>query len=170
MLRFALGRTALFVLIAGLLVGACGDSTAGTTQAEETDMEEMMFSFGEPADAADADRVIEITANDDFNFDPDEITVSAGEVITFRVVNGGALIHDFTLGDEATQEEHEAQMAEMAESGEMMMHDEPNAMSIDPGETNELTRHFTETGSILIGCHQVGHYASGMKGMITIES
>jgi uncharacterized cupredoxin-like copper-binding protein len=170
MLRFALGRTALFALIAGLLVGACADSTAGTTQAEEMDMEEMMFSFGEPAEAANADRVIEVTANDDFSFDPDEITVSAGEVITFRVVNGGAIIHDFTLGDEATQEEHEAEMAEMAESGEMMMHDEPNAMSIGPGETNEMTWHFTEGGSVLIGCHQVGHYASGMKGTITIES
>ena len=170
MLRSALGRTALFALLASLIVGACGDSTAETTQAEGTDMAEMMFSFGEPAEAASADRVIEIAANDDFSFAPDEITVSAGEVITFRVVNEGALLHDFTLGDEAIQEEHEAEMAEMAESGEMMMHDEPNAMSIDPGQTNEMTWHFTETGSILIGCHQVGHYASGMKGTITIES
>jgi uncharacterized cupredoxin-like copper-binding protein len=170
MIRFALGRPALFALLAGLLVGACAGSTTETTQAEEMDMEEMMFSFGEPADAADADRVVEITANDDFSFDPDDITVSAGEVITFRVVNGGALIHDFTLGDEAIQQEHEAEMAEMAESGEMMMHDEPNTMSIDPGETNELTWHFTESGSVLIGCHEVGHYDSGMKGTITIES
>jgi len=170
MLRSALKRTAHFALLAGLLVGACGDSTTATTETDETEMEEMMFSFGEPAEAADADRVIEIAANDDFSFDPDEIPVSAGEVITFRVVNSGALIHDFTLGDEATQEEHEAEMAEMAESGEMMMHDEPNAMSIDPGETNELTWHFTESGSLLIGCHQVGHYASGMRGTITIES
>lgn len=169
MLRFALGRTALFALLAGLLVGACADSTTETTHAEEMDMEETMFSFGEPAEAADADRVVEITANDDFSFDPDEITVSVGEVITFRVVNSGALIHDFTLGDEATQQEHEAEMAEMAESGETMRHDEPNAMSIDPGETNELTWHFTETGSVLIGCHEVGHYGSGMKATITVE-
>lgn len=170
MLRFALGRAALFALLAGLLVGACADSTAENTQVEEMDMEELMFSFGEPADAADADRVVEIIANDDFSFDPDEITVSLGEVITFRVVNGGPLIHDFTLGDEATQQEHEAEMAEMAESGEMMRHDESNTMSIGPGETNELTWHFTETGSVLIGCHEVGHYDSGMKATITIES
>lgn len=170
MLRFALGRTALFALVAGLLVGACADSTTATTQSEEMDMEEMMFAFGEPAEASDADRVVEITANDDFSFEPDAITVSVGEVITFRVVNSGALIHDFTLGDEAIQEVHEEEMAEMAESGEMMMHDEPNAMTIDAGEANELTWHFTETGSVLIGCHQVGHYDSGMKGTITIES
>jgi len=170
MLRFTLVRTPLFALLAGLLIGACADSTTETTQAEEMDMEEMMFSFGEPAEAANADRVVEITANDDFSFEPDEITVSVGEVITFRVVNSGALIHDFTLGDEATQEVHEEEMVEMAESGEMMMHDEPNAMTIDAGETNELTWHFTEAGSVLIGCHQVGHYDSGMKATITVES
>lgn len=170
MFRFTWRRSALFALLAGLLVVACADSTTETTQDEEMDMEETRFSFGEPAEAANADRIVEITANDDFSFDPDEITVSVGEVITFRVVNSGALIHDFTLGDEATQEEHEEEMAEMAESGEMMTHDEPNAMTIDPAETNELTWHFTEAGSVLIGCHQVGHYDSGMRATITVES
>jgi uncharacterized cupredoxin-like copper-binding protein len=52
----------------------------------------------------------------------------------------------------------------------MMMHEEPNAMTINPGETNELTWHFTEPGTVLIGCHQVGHYAGGMKATITVES
>jgi len=151
-----------------LTVVACGGTTTDTTMTE--DMEEMVFAFGEPADSADADRMVEITASDDFSFDPNEISISAGEVITFRVVNGGELIHDFTLGDEATQQEHDEEMAEMAESGEMMMHEEPNAMTINPGETNELTWHFTEPGTVLIGCHQVGHYAGGMKATITVES
>lgn len=161
-------RTLLLVFL--LVLGACGGTTTDTTMAEDMDMEEMTFTFGEPADSADADRVVEITASDDFRFDPNEVDVLAGDVITFRVVNSGTLIHDFTIGDEATQQKHDEEMAEMAESGEMMMHKEPNAMSINPGETNELTWHFTEPGTVLIGCHQVGHYAGGMKGTITVEA
>jgi uncharacterized cupredoxin-like copper-binding protein len=126
------------------------------------------FAFGEPADAADADRVIEVTALDSLQFDPTTITIEAGETVTFRVTNGGALPHDFTLGDQAMQEEHEAEMAEMAGS-EMMMHNEPNVFSLESGETKEMTWHITEPGEILIGCHQPGHYAAGMKASVMIE-
>jgi len=170
MIKLTLVRAALFALLASWLIVACADSTTETTQSEDMDMGEMTFNFGEPADAADADRVIDLTANDDFSFDPSEIEVSMGEVITFRVVNNGALIHDFTLGDEMTQDEHDEEMAEMAEGGDMMMQDEPNAVSIDPGESKEVTWHFTEAGTVLIGCHQVGHYAAGMKATITVEA
>lgn len=127
------------------------------------------FSFGEPADAADATRVIEIATNDDFTFDPAALTVEAGEIVTFRVENVGFLDHDFTLGDEETQIDHEAEMAEMAEGGAMMdMPDESNAFSLAAGETKELTWHFTEAGDILYGCHIPGHYAAGMKGTLSI--
>ena len=60
--------------------------------------------------------------------------------------------------------------AEMAVAGEKTMHDEPNAMTIEPDETEELAWQFTETGTVLIGCHQVGHYAAGMKATITVGS
>lgn len=162
-------RMLLLAALIGLALVACGDSsTEADTTTHDDDME-MTTSFGEPAEAADADRVIEMTARDDFSFDPAQITVTAGETITFRVTNVGNLPHDFTLGDEATQEEHEEEMAEMAENGEMA-HDEPNVLSLPPGETAELTWHFTEPGTVLIGCHEVGHYAAGMIATITVES
>ena len=41
------------------------------------------------------------------------------------------------------------------------------ALTVDPGETGELTHTFEESGSIEIGCHQPGHYNAGMK--ITVE-
>lgn len=134
---------------------------------DEADAEHMDFSFGEPADAASADRVIEIDALDTLEFDPSEITISVGETVTFRVTDPGALPHDFTLGTAEMQDEHEAEMAEM--SGDMMMHDEPNVFALSSGETMEMTWHFTEPGEILFGCHQPGHYGAGMKGTITIE-
>jgi len=67
------------------------------------------------------------------------------------------------------QAEHEAEMTEMRESGQMMEHDEPNAMSVAKEETMDLTWHFTEAGSVLFGCHQKGHYEQGMHGTITIQ-
>jgi uncharacterized cupredoxin-like copper-binding protein len=84
------------------------------------------------------------------------------------VTDTGAIPHDFTLGDEVVQDEHEAEMVEMG--GQMEMHDEPNLLSMQPGETKEITWTFTEAGQILMGCHQSGHYAAGMLGTISIES
>lgn len=94
------------------------------------------------------------------------MTVATGEVVTFKVTNVGAIPHDFVLGDDHLQEEHEAEMAEM--SGDMAMHDEPNAFVL-VGETKEMTWMMTEGGEILFGCHQPGHYQAGMKGTVTIE-
>ncbi len=126
-------------------------------------------SFGSPADASDADRVIEVDANDDFTFGPAEILVSAGETITFVVTNTGNLPHDFTLGDQHAQDEHAAEMAEMMAGGEMA-HDDPNAVVVEPGATKELTWHFSEAGAFMIGCHQPGHYAAGMVGSVDVEA
>ena len=139
---------------------------------DDMDMEDdghTEFAFGEPADAADADRTIEVDANDDLTYDPPSIEIQAGETITFVITNTGQAVHEFTLGDEALQDEHEEEMAEMMEEGEMTMEDEPNALSLDPGETGELTWHFTSSGELLYGCHEPGHYAGGMVGDITIQ-
>ena len=148
----------------GLLLTACGGQATTTTEATTTD--EGGVAFREPGDPADADRTVEIVASDTFRFDPDTLSVSAGETVTFRIINPGQVIHDFVLGDQATQDEHEAQMAEM---GDMMMPDEANAIGVAAGETKELTWRFTQPGTVLIGCHEPGHYPA-MKGEITVES
>ena len=178
------------LLLAGVLalgLAGCGsddsssdDAAAGDDMAagEDMDMEDDdhdedsddhdEFAFGAPADAGDADRTIEVAANDDLTYDPVTIEVEAGETITFTVTNTGQAVHEFTLGDEAYQAEHEEEMAEMMASGETMAHDDPNTLSLEPGETGELTWHFTESGEVLFGCHQPGHYAGGMVGNIDV--
>ena len=178
--------TALLAVF-GLVLSACGgdsESTATTvddsatavaddhddeeTDHEDEDDHDEEFTFGTPGDPADADRIIGVDANDDLTFDPADIQVSAGETITFVVTNTGAVPHDFTIGDEATQDAHEEEMAEMIASGEMGEHTDPNAVVLEAGETKELTWTFTETGTVLIGCHQPGHYAGGMKGAVEV--
>lgn len=138
-----LTRTAAPILIiaVALTVAACGQDT-GETTTETTGSE---FAFGSPADAADADRVVEIQTSDALTFEPADITVAAGETVTFRLTNDGAVVHDFTLGDQATQDEHETEMSEM----DGMDHDEPNVATIPAGETVELTWTFGDEVSVV---------------------
>lgn len=154
---------AALVALTAVVLAACGGSASTTTTGDDPDTE---FGFGEPADPSEADRTVEIVASDDFRFTPAEVTVKVGETITFRIVNQGQLAHDFTLGDQATQERHEEEMAEM---GGAVMPDDPDAIGVDAGETKELTWRFTEAGTVLIGCHQPGHYDAGMRGEVTVE-
>ena len=48
--------------------------------------------------------------NDRFRYRPDAIMVRAGRRVTFAVTNAGKLPHEFTLGDRATQLDHERRM------------------------------------------------------------
>jgi uncharacterized cupredoxin-like copper-binding protein len=121
------------------------------------------FPFGEPADAAAADRTIEIRGLDTLAWDPATVEIALGETVTFRVANEGLIPHDFTLGTAEMQREHEEEMA----SGPMA-HDEPNAFVVQPGETREMTWTFTSPGQVLYGCHQPGHYNGGMVGTIVV--
>lgn len=163
---------ALLMVVLGLMAGACSsiDSTDATMSGEgDMDMSSAhTYSFGEPAMAAQATRVIEISANDDFRFDPDAVMVMSGEVVTFRVTNDGAIAHDFVIGDAALQDAHEEAMENMT-SEDSMSHEDPNAFVVPAGETREMTWRMTMTGEILMGCHQTGHYVAGMKGTIDIS-
>lgn len=161
-------RTAAAVLatILAVALAACGDDAIPMADDHEHMDHETEFAFGEPADAGDADRVIELAVTDQIAFDPRVFTVAVGETVTFRITNSGQIAHDFTLGDLAAQEEHEAMMAEMGTTP--MMHTDPNAILLPPGETHELTWRFTTPGTVLVGCHQPGHWNVGMRATITV--
>ena len=108
-------------------------------------------------------QTIEVNLTDALAMEPAEMTVKAGQPVTFKVTNSGATDHEFYLGDEAAQAEQE----EMMQAGEMQ-HETGDGVSLKPGETKELTHTFTEAGETLAGCHFPGHYAGGMKATITI--
>jgi uncharacterized cupredoxin-like copper-binding protein len=147
------------LLAASVLAAATLALTACTSDAPRDS------GYGAPGDPATADRVVEVVASDNFRFTPSEVVVSPGETVTFRVINEGALTHDFTLGDEAAQQRHAEEMA----AGHGGHGDQPNVLGLAPGTTGEITWMFPDSGIVLIGCHEPGHYDAGMRGTIRIE-
>jgi uncharacterized cupredoxin-like copper-binding protein len=138
---------ALIAITLALLLAACG---SGGSSASAT--------------ASAGSRTIDVTMSDDLAFDHDTFTVSAGEKVTFRVHNAGQTIHEFYIGDEEAQADHEAVMAEMG-----MAHGDESGIAVDPGATGSLEYTFADPGELLIGCHEPGHYAGGMRATVKVE-
>lgn len=160
---------ALFATL-GLLT-ACGDDNASEGDSDA--------SVAAPAAGA---RTVDVVM-DDIVFRPDSISVAAGETITFRFTNAGAITHDAFLGDAAEQAEHEAEMAAAAATTTMAgmdgmdgMHGTDshaehlgNAVTVQPGDTQTFTHTFAAGEVLEIGCHQPGHYVAGMKITLQVD-
>ena len=113
---------------------------------------------------AEPSRTVEVVMRD-IAYDPTTVTVQAGETVKFVFRNVGEAVHDAFIGDEAAQAEHEK---EMRESEGRHHGGDHHAVTVEPGDTASLTYTFERAGSLLIGCHQPGHYEAGMKLMVAI--
>jgi uncharacterized cupredoxin-like copper-binding protein len=111
---------------------------------------------------------INVSMSDDMRYDPARYDVNAGETVTFEITNSGQARHEFFIG---TAEEHEAHADEMreAEHGDDA-HANPSAVRLDGGKRGSLTYTFEESGDLLIGCHEPGHYEAGMVAPVTVHS
>jgi uncharacterized cupredoxin-like copper-binding protein len=164
-------RLSTVALAAALMLAACGGGnddptlpTQATAAGEARGGGHPSGSVGMAADPAEADRTIGIQAGDDLRFEPSVVEVAAGQTVTFVVTNTGQTPHEFILGDEALQEEHER---DMQEGG--MEHGADNTVELAAGETAELTWRFDEPGEVLFGCHEPGHYPAGMVGTVRVS-
>ena len=114
---------------------------------------------------------VRVVMNDRFRYRPNAIVVWAGRRVTFAVTNAGKIPHEFTLGDRATQLDHEHQRQLMpAMGGHVHTHGASGGgtLTVPPCETRRLTWTFDEPGLVLYGCHVLGHWAAGMKGTIVV--
>lgn len=129
-------------------------------------------AFGKAADAAHADRVIDIIMTDNA-FSLANLSVTSGEIITFNVHNGGDFLHEFNIGTQDMHLTHRGEMERMMmddDADSMTMgHDDPNSMLLEPGEDGSLTWQFPAKATLEFACNVPGHYESGMMGAIEIN-
>lgn len=119
---------------------------------------------GKPGKSSAAKRTIEIAMHDTMRYEPSSITVKTGETVRFVVQNKGQVTHEFGIGTRDEQKQH----AEMMRAMPDMKHDDPNVVTVDPGQKKELIWQFTRAGTFEIACHVPGHYLAGMR--MTVKS
>ncbi len=115
-------------------------------------------AYGQPGAESDVTRTIEVTALDSMRHEPSTITVRAGETVKFVVRNAGRMRHEFMLGDTKAQQEH----AETMRAHPDTVHEDPNAVTVEPAETKTLIWRFAAPGVVEGACHIPGHYEAGM--------
>ena len=135
----------------------------GVTQANAN--EGHASSLGQPGVPAKVTRTVDIAMSDAMRYTPASIVVKRGETIRFRVKNTGQIKHEMVLGSLAELKEHAKTMTKFPE----MEHDDPNAISVEPGKTGELVWRFTKAGKFDFGCLVPGHFEAGMQGKIAVR-
>lgn len=120
----------------------------------------------EQTDASPPDEAITIQMTDNA-YSPGSVDVSKGETVTFEFVNEGRVTHEAFIGDGQAQEDHAADMTGGDDHHSMDMGGD-EVVTVEPGASRTMTRTFDEDGSVLIGCHQPGHWESGMKATVEV--
>ena len=148
-MRRSLVAVLLSVFALGLVLTAFGSDDSGADRPMESTpgggMDDgMMDGHDESTPVAEGARRIEVAATS-FEFDPDEITVTAGEDIAI-VLTSDDLLHDFTIDD-------------------IDVH-----VAADRDETAEGGLRADEPGEYTFYCTVEGHREAGMEGTLVVEA
>jgi len=123
-------------------------------------------AWDNPAMPKKVSRTINVIMSDTMRFQPASVTVRAGETIRFRVRNAGVIKHEMVLGTAAELKEH----AELMQKFPDMEHDDPNAVTVEPGATGDLIWRFTKAGNFHFACLIPGLYEQGMVGRLVVTA
>jgi len=134
------------------------DHGAGAHANEET-------AIGKPGQASKVTRTIKVSMLDKMRFEPASIRVKQGETVRFTIKNTGQIKHEMNLGTEKELLEH----LEVMKKFPNMEHDEPNKVTIAPGQKGEIVWQFTKAGAVNFACLVPGHYEAGMKGQVQVS-
>lgn len=145
------------------------------------------FDFGQPAKASEARRTVTVVMRDNL-YEPESITVQAGETVRFVVRNEGQFVHEFNIGTAAMHAEHQKEMMMMVEHGVLepdrinrarmkmdmgggrtMEHDDPNSLLLEPGQSGEIVWTFSKATELEFACNVPGHYDAGMVGKMHVK-
>ena len=152
-------------LTALLFVGNAAFAHEDELHKAKSQHEEHATALGEPGDANNVQRTIEVKMSDTMRFDPSSIKVKRGETIKFVLTNNGQLKHEMVLCTINELKEHAALMQKFPD----MEHVDPNMVTVNPGETGELVWRFTKAGTFDFACLQPGHFEAGMVGKVAVK-
>ena len=141
--------------------GWAHEGHAGGT-APEADHAQAIGRSGSPDKVS---RTVEVSMSDDMRFAPASIAVKRNETIRFIVTNKGNIKHEMVLGTLGELREHAALMRKFPG----MEHEDPNAVTVEPGKTGTIVWQFTRAGSFDFACLVPGHFEAGMKGKIRVS-
>jgi uncharacterized cupredoxin-like copper-binding protein len=112
------------------------------------------------AGAAPAPVLVEIDVRYS-HFEPSVVTVPAGRPVTFVLVNGDPIDHEWIVGDAALHARHR--------TGTEPSHaSRPTEVSLDAGSSRRTTGTFDSPGTLTFVCHLPGHEAYGMTGTLVV--
>lgn len=121
-------------------------------------------AIGRPGQADRVDRTVSVEMRDTLRYTPAEIEVREGETVRFVVKNLGQVKHEMSLGTDDDLLAHLEVMKRYPD----MVHEEPNQISLAPGETGEILWQFTRAGMVPFACLVPGHYEGGMIGAVKV--
>ncbi len=121
---------------------------------------------------ADAERTINVEMNE-FRYSPATISVKAGETLTLRFRNSGAVVHEFMAGREPiTGVGYKQDWLGLAGAGHSGGHDADHrggGVRVEPKGTATLTITVpADAGEFEFACFVAGHYEGGMKGTLIV--
>ncbi|MBD3657147.1 MULTISPECIES: cupredoxin domain-containing protein [Marinobacter] len=171
-----------------LFVAAAAMSMTATTFAAGSHGGGHGSSIGEPGNAGDVSRTIQVEMHDNY-YEPEAIEVTRGETVRFMIENKGRLVHEFNIGTPDMHEAHRDEMKMMVEhgviqggklnedmmnmdmgNGHTMKHDDPNSVLLEPGQKKEIIWTFSSKTNMEFACNIPGHYQSGMYGDVNFDS
>ena len=106
------------------------------------------------------DRTVELRVRHS-RFFPAHVSVPAGTHVRFIVRNEDPIAHELIVGDKGVHLRHE-------KGTEAWHPPRPGEVSVEAGALASTTFTFTTTGKTEFACHFPGHYAYGMKGVVTV--
>ena len=95
-------------------------------------------------------------------FSPAEAEVPVGTTVRFVVRNADPIAHELIVGGPEVHERHER-------GTEAHHGDVPGEVSVPAGATAATTYTFDRPGRVVLGCHLPGHWAYGMRGVVTVR-
>lgn len=117
--------------------------------------------------AGSARTFVEITMTDNA-YSPTTVRVTKGQKVVLQFTNSGNVEHEAIIGDAEAQKNHAKEMKSGSSMSGMGGGASDRTVTVKPGKTAELATTFDTAGTLIIGCHEPGHYESGMKATLKV--